>query len=82
MPPHMPLTSDTARHVGDPVAVVIAESQAAALDGAEKVRVDWEPLAAVTSTEKASQSNQPLVHASVPGPSGLAYTAAGRRLSA
>src|SRR4030095_14617294 len=36
MVPHMPLTSDVARHVGDPVAVVIATSQAAALDAAEK----------------------------------------------
>src|SRR5919108_4455555 len=51
MVPHMPLTSDVARHVGDPVAVVIADSQDAAIDGAEKVQVDWEPLAAVTVTE-------------------------------
>ncbi len=48
MPPHMPLASDEARHVGDPVAIVIADSQAAALDGAELVVVDWEPLPAVT----------------------------------
>ncbi|MGH7334440.1 MAG: xanthine dehydrogenase family protein molybdopterin-binding subunit, partial [Candidatus Rokuibacteriota bacterium] len=66
MPPHMPLSSDAARHVGDPVAVVIAESQAAALDGAEKVVVDWGPLPAVTSTERANQPGQPLVHDSVP----------------
>ncbi len=56
MPPHMPLASDEARHVGDPVAIVIADSQAAALDGAEKVVVDWEPLSAVTSTERAHQA--------------------------
>src|SRR5262245_10768174 len=67
MPPHMPLSSDEARHVGDPVAVVIADSQAAALDGAELVGVDWEALPAVTSTEKATQVSQPLVHGSVPG---------------
>src|ERR671918_167210 len=41
MVPHMPLTSDVARHVGDPVAVVIADSQAAATDAAEKVDVAW-----------------------------------------
>src|ERR1051325_7047691 len=51
--PHMPLTSDVARHVGDPVAVVIADSQSAALDAAEKVAVGWEPLPAVTATDKA-----------------------------
>jgi carbon-monoxide dehydrogenase large subunit len=67
MPPHMPLASDEARHVGDPVAIVIAESQAAALDAADLVAVDWEPLPAVTSTEKAAQAGQPQVHASVPG---------------
>jgi aerobic carbon-monoxide dehydrogenase large subunit len=67
MPPHMPLASDAARHVGDPVAVVIADSQEAALDGAEKVVVDWEPLGSVTSTERAHQPGQSLVHASVSG---------------
>src|SRR5262245_42135826 len=54
MVPHMPLTSDVARHVGDPVAIVIADSQAAATDAAEKVRVDWEPLPSVTATDKAT----------------------------
>jgi len=33
------------------VAVVIADSQDAATDGAEKVAVDWEPLPSVTATE-------------------------------
>src|SRR5262249_37055974 len=56
MVPHMPLTSDVARHVGDPVAVVIADSQAAATDAAEKVQVDWEPLRSVTATDKATVS--------------------------
>jgi carbon-monoxide dehydrogenase large subunit len=41
MVPHMPLTSDVARHVGDPVAVVIADSREAALDAADTVTVDW-----------------------------------------
>src|SRR3989338_52840 len=65
--PHMPLTSDVARHVGDPVAVVIAESQAAAGDAAEKGRVDGEPLPAVTATDKAAQGGQPQLHAGAPG---------------
>src|SRR5438552_11656837 len=43
MVPHMPLTGDVARHVGDPVAVVIADSHEAAIDAAVTVRVDWEP---------------------------------------
>src|SRR5499426_2901976 len=67
MVPHMPLTSDVARHVGDPVAVVIAHSQEAAVDAAEKVQVDWEPLPAVTVTEKAAQAGAPQIHADAPG---------------
>src|SRR5262249_56465055 len=65
--PHMPLTSDVARHVGDPVAVVIADTQAAAMDAAEKVRVDWEPLRSVTATDKASASGTPPIHNEAPG---------------
>src|SRR5918993_5442950 len=60
MVPHMPLTSDVARHVGDPVAVVIADSQSAATDAAEKVNVTWEPLPSVTATDKAEKG--PKVH--------------------
>src|SRR5437870_3853092 len=65
--PHMPLTSDAARHVGDPVAIVIADSHEAAVDAAEKVQVDWEPLAAVTITEKAAASGAPKLHEGAPG---------------
>jgi aerobic carbon-monoxide dehydrogenase large subunit len=62
MVPHMPLTSDVARHVGDPVAVVIADSQSAAIDGADKVQVSWQPLPAVTATDKATASGAPTIH--------------------
>src|SRR6266581_7617178 len=65
--PHMPLTSDAARHVGDPVAVVIADSQEAAIDAAEKVRVDWEPLPSVTATDKATATSAPQLHSGAPG---------------
>src|SRR5881397_4119282 len=65
--PHMPLTSDVARHVGDPMAVVIADTQAAATDAAEKVQVDWEPLPSVTATDKASASGAPPIHKDAPG---------------
>src|SRR5216117_4060308 len=63
----MPHTSDAARHVGDPVAIVIADSHEAAIDGAEKVQVDWEPLPAVTITEKAAASGAPKLHEGAPG---------------
>jgi aerobic carbon-monoxide dehydrogenase large subunit len=66
MVPHMPLTSDVARHVGDPVAVVIAETQTAAIDAAEKVDVAWEPLPSVTATDKATAAGAAQVHGDAP----------------
>src|SRR5947207_1987064 len=67
MVPHMPLSSDVARHVGDPVAVVIADSQDAALDAAELVSVQWEPLPSVTVTDRAGQQGAAQIHAGAPG---------------
>ena len=53
MPPHFPLASDKARHVGDGVAVVVAETRALAEDAAELVEVEYEPLPAVVDVEQA-----------------------------
>ncbi len=39
-PPHWPLAKDKARYAGDPVAVVVAESRALAVDAAEAVSVE------------------------------------------
>ncbi len=64
---HMPLTSDVARHVGDPVAVVIADSQDAALDAAELVAVDWDVKPSVTATAAAGQTGAAQIHATAPG---------------
>jgi carbon-monoxide dehydrogenase large subunit len=66
VPPHMPLAGDAARYVGDPVAIVIADSQAAAQDAAELVKVDWEVLPAVTATEKAAGAGAPQIHEVAP----------------
>ncbi|HKW94333.1 MAG TPA: molybdopterin cofactor-binding domain-containing protein [Methylomirabilota bacterium] len=67
IPPHMPLASTAARYVGDPVAVVVADSLSAAKDAAEQVAVDWEVLPSVTSTEKAAAKGSPQIHAEAPG---------------
>jgi len=53
--------ADKARFVGDPVAAVIAESLPAALDGAERVAVDYEVLPAVTATRQAAEAGAPVV---------------------
>jgi carbon-monoxide dehydrogenase large subunit len=53
--PHYPLPADRARFVGEAVAMVVAESLAAARDAAERVRVDYDPLAAaVLATDAAA----------------------------
>src|SRR5216117_1330224 len=52
-PPHHGLTRDRVRYVGDPVAMVVAETLAQAEDAAELLEIDYEPLPAVTSTADA-----------------------------
>jgi carbon-monoxide dehydrogenase large subunit len=51
--PRPPLATDRVRFVGEAVAVVVAESKAAAVDAAELVEVDYDPLPAVTDIEEA-----------------------------
>ena len=47
MPPRPALAADRVRHIGEPVAFVVADSAAAARDAAEQVMVDYESLPAV-----------------------------------
>ncbi|HLI22242.1 MAG TPA: xanthine dehydrogenase family protein molybdopterin-binding subunit [Stellaceae bacterium] len=55
------------RHVGDPVAMVIAESLAAAKDAAELIEVDYAPLPAVIDPAAAVQPGAPAVWDEAPG---------------
>jgi aerobic carbon-monoxide dehydrogenase large subunit len=55
------LVVDRARYVGDPVAMVIADTLAQAKDAAELVEVDYDPLASVTSTADAALADAPRV---------------------
>ncbi len=59
--PYPPLPLDAARFVGEAVALVVAETVAAAKDAAERVVVDYEPLAAVTATRDAAGPGAPRV---------------------
>ncbi|MHA1565250.1 MAG: xanthine dehydrogenase family protein molybdopterin-binding subunit [Alphaproteobacteria bacterium] len=61
-PPHPMLVADKARHVGDQVAMVIAESREQARDAAEKIVVDYEILGSVTSTDAAIKDGAAQVH--------------------
>jgi carbon-monoxide dehydrogenase large subunit len=58
MAPHPAIAAEKACYVGDPVAVVIAETLAQARDAAEQVIVDYEVLPAVTDPAKARSAVQ------------------------
>ena len=73
MPPRPALASDKVRFVGDPVAVVVAESLPQAKDAAEAVEIDVDPLPAVVRPEDAVRPDAPLLHAEAPGNVALDY---------
>jgi len=58
----VPLAKDKVRHVGEPIAMVIAESRYIAEDAAEQIFVDIEPLPAVTGLEESLSPDAPLIH--------------------
>ena len=62
VPTQHALTVDKVRHVGDRVAVVIAESPYIAEDALDLIEVDYEPLDAVVDARKAAEDGAPLVH--------------------
>jgi carbon-monoxide dehydrogenase large subunit len=59
--PHLLLPADKARHVGEAVAMVVAETLAQALDGAEAVEVDYEVLPHVLHAQDAMAAGAPKV---------------------
>ncbi len=65
-PPHPPLAVERVRHVGDVVAVVIAETKAAAKAAAALVDVDYESLPSAASLERAVADGAPQVWQDAP----------------
>src|SRR5579863_7484518 len=61
-PPHPVLAIGKVRHVGDPVAVVIAATKQAAKDAAELIVVDYQDLPAAASLNEAVKPGAALVH--------------------
>jgi carbon-monoxide dehydrogenase large subunit len=59
--PHPPMPADRVRFVGEVVAMVVADTPAAARDGAERVVVDWAPLPAVTVSVSAAAPDAPIL---------------------
>ena len=64
--PQVLLPEDKARHVGEAVAMVIAASRHEALDGAELVEVDYEPIASVSDSVVAASTGAPVIWDEVP----------------
>ena len=64
--PHMLLPADRARHVGEAVAMVVAQTQHQAQDAAEALQVDYEPLPFVTDTREAASAGAPSVWDELP----------------
>lgn len=61
-PTHYPVLDDTVRYVGQPTAVVVAETAAAAHDAAALVDVDIEPLPSVVGLETATAPGAELLY--------------------
>jgi aerobic carbon-monoxide dehydrogenase large subunit len=66
-PPHPPLAVERVRHVGDQVAIVIAETRAQARDAAELIEVAYQPLPALVTIADAVKPGAPLVWDQAPG---------------
>jgi carbon-monoxide dehydrogenase large subunit len=60
--PHPPMPADRVRFVGEIVAMVAAETSAAARDGAELIEVDWASLPAVTGSTAAARPDAPILY--------------------
>jgi aerobic carbon-monoxide dehydrogenase large subunit len=58
----VPLAKDKVRHVGEPIAMIVAESRYVAEDAIPDVVVDIEPLDAVVDLEKGLAAGAPLIH--------------------
>ena len=61
------LAHEVVRHVGEPVALIVAETAAQAQDAAEAVVVEYEDLPAVTTAEQAMRAGAPQLHPGAPG---------------
>ena len=65
--PQLPLAYDRARHAGEAVAIVIAETAAQARDASELVEIDYEALRAVVNAADALEPDAPQIWDQAPG---------------
>ncbi len=69
-----PLAGERVRHVGDPVAVVVASDPYAAADGAGRVEVLYEPLEPISTPDRALAKDAPSLHDSPNGNRAFLWT--------
>jgi carbon-monoxide dehydrogenase large subunit len=67
VPPRSALATDRVRHVGDPVAFVVADTLEAAREAAERIRVDYDALPAVVDGQAALAGGAPAIWSEAPG---------------
>ncbi len=73
VPARLPLATDRVRFMGDPVALIVADTLAQAQDAAEAILVDYEPLPAIFDSRDAQNDNTPLVWDEAPGNRAFVY---------
>ena len=66
VPPRFALAADRVRHVGDPVAFVVADSSDAARDAAEQIEVEYDALPAVIGVQAALAAGAPTIWTEAP----------------
>lgn len=72
--PRFSLAQGRVRYVGEPVALVVAETAAQAQDAAEAIAIEYRELPAVVSAREALAPGAPQLHEGVPGNVVLDYT--------
>lgn len=60
--PYFALARERVRYVGEPVAIVVADSEHLAEDGCEAIAVEWEPLPSVGDAEAALEPGAPVLY--------------------
>ncbi|HET6310140.1 MAG TPA: molybdopterin cofactor-binding domain-containing protein [Candidatus Nitrosotalea sp.] len=66
IPPRFPIAEKEVAYQGEPVAVVLTETKYQALDAANLIEVDYEPLPAVMDPERALEARSPKAHSGAP----------------
>jgi carbon-monoxide dehydrogenase large subunit len=73
LPHRHALAHERVRFVGEPIALVIAQSEAAAQDGAERIAIEYRDLAPAVTPEAALAPGAPQLHPDVPGNLAMEY---------